>query len=173
MHIKAVLAILFVIGSVVLYQASNWWERAFATHTYSQVSPDGCIRIETYRPFWVLPSVLHRMPHPDPTSQVKLGMTWNHPIFKRAHEVRTGDTMGESIVFDPTMGDNSMDWGDPKSLGRRIVKTNGFPLVDSNRCSDGVTLAKLEAYYQREREAGWALEDARAKQRIDSNRESE
>lgn len=67
MGTKAILAIIAVASGIALYQASNWWERAYATYDSSEVSPDGCFRIDTYEPFWVLPSMLHRSPNTDPT----------------------------------------------------------------------------------------------------------
>jgi hypothetical protein len=89
-----------------------------------------------------------------------LGMRWEAAIFMRAHEVSTGDFLGETIVFDPSAGNDFMDWGDPKKPGRRVLAASGFPLADSTRCSDPATLAKLDAFYKRQHEASraaWAL----------------
>lgn len=159
MDTKTILAIVVVAGGVALYRASNWWERAYATYDSSEISPDGCIRIDTYEPFWVLPSIFHRIPDPDPTVSHGLGMQWDAPIFKRAYELNTGAFLGETVVFEPA-GQNLMFWNEARKPGRRIVLANGFPLVDSSRCSAEVTLAKLEAFYDRERDTNQPLQEA-------------
>jgi hypothetical protein len=146
MDTKTILAIVVVVGGATLYQASNWWERAYATYESSSTSPDGCIRIDTYKPFWVLPSMFHRIPHPDPTIRNGLGMQWDYPIFKRAYEISTDAFLGETVVFDPTSAHDFIDWGDAGNPGRRIVEANGFPLLDSDHCADEATLANLDAY---------------------------
>jgi hypothetical protein len=173
---KTVLAIAVLTVSIGLYQASTWWERALARKVSSEASPDGCLRLDAYDAFWVLPSVLHRIPSPELDGRYDLGMRWEAAIFVRAYEVSTGDYLGETIVFDPTAGNDFMDWGDPKKPGRRVVTVSGFDLVDSNRCSDPATLAKLGIAVEREREAVraqraiWDAEDRLAKPRTDSNR---
>jgi hypothetical protein len=147
--------VIAVAGGATLYQTSNWWERAYATYESSETSPDACIRIDTYKPFWVLPSMFHRIPDPDPTIRYGLGMEWDFPIFNRAYEVSTGASLGETIVYDPQSAPNFTYWGDVRTPGRRIVKTNGFLLVDSNRCADAATLERLDAYYKTGK---WTLE---------------
>jgi hypothetical protein len=147
MATKSIVAIFVVICTVSLHPASDWWERAYATYDSSEVSPDGCVRIDTYKPFWLLPTEFHRIPHPDPTIHIGLGRKWELPIFNRAYEVGTSAVLGETIVYDPTYAHDFIYWGDVRTPGRRIVETNGFPLLNSERCADTTTLAKLEAYY--------------------------
>jgi len=48
----SVLGVIVFTGSAALYQGSDWWERACATYDSSEMSPDGCIRIDTYDPFF-------------------------------------------------------------------------------------------------------------------------
>ncbi|HEY4292367.1 hypothetical protein [Luteibacter sp.] len=152
MNPKGTLAVIAVVGSLCFYQASNWWERTLATLESSELSPDGCIRVDTYSPFWVLPSILHRIPHPDPeASPIPLGNSWDYPMFKRAYEASTGNLLGETIVYDATSSFDSMYWNESNQTGRRIVYSNGFPLLDSDRCSDKATLSKLHAYYEKAR----------------------
>jgi hypothetical protein len=100
------------------------------------------------------------MPHPDPESRNDLGMIWNAAIFQRAYEAKTGDFLGESVVYDPVASFNTMFWNESREAGRRIVLSNGFPLVDSDRCADKETLAKLEVFYEKEREAMQPIVDA-------------
>nr|WP_063574049.1 hypothetical protein [Luteibacter rhizovicinus] len=102
-------------------------------------------------------------------------MRWEAAIFVRTYELSTGDYLGETIVFDPTAGNDFMDWGDPKKPGRRVVTVSGFPLIDSSRCSDPATLAKLGTALEREREAVRArraicdADDPIANRRMDPN----
>ncbi|HEY4293636.1 hypothetical protein [Luteibacter sp.] len=159
MDTKTILAIVGVAGGATLYQASNWWERAYAPYESSEISPDGCIRIDTYRPFWVLPPRFHRIPDSDPAVHNRLGRQWHYPIFKRAYEITTGTPLGESIVYDPA-GQKFIDWGDTRDVGRRVVTVNGFPLVDSQRCSDKATLTKLEAHHEQRRQANRPMQEA-------------
>ena len=166
MAMKALLALVVGVGVVALYPASNWWERAYATYDSSEVSPDGCFRIDTYEPFWILPSMFHRSPDPDPMIRNSLGRPWGDAIFKRAYEINTGEVLGETVVFDPVGPANLVYWGDTAQPGRRVVFANEFPLFDSSRCSDDATLAKLEAFYERQREANQPLVDAWRKQRM-------
>lgn len=161
--IFAGIVIAIVVGSL-LWKASNWWERAFAARVSSEVSPDECIRIDTYEPFWVLPSFFHRIPHPDPTVHNALGMRWDAPIFKRAYEERTGFFLGETVVYDPSAAHNLMFWNVSREPGRRIVLANGFPLVDSDRCADEATLAKLDAYRERRREGTQLMRKSRERE---------
>ena len=159
-NVKAVLAIFIFLGGVALYQASEWWERAYATLVSSKLSPDGCIRIDTYEPFWITPSIFHRMPHPDPELHNDLGMLWNAAIFSRAYEAKTGHFLGETVVYDPVASFNLMFWNESREPGRRIVLENGFPLLDSDRCADKETLAKLEVFYEKEREESRVRQEA-------------
>src|ERR1700755_2416678 len=92
--------VFIVASSIALYYSSNWWERAFATHMSSEISPDGCFRIDVYKPFRVLPSLLHSPPQLDPTAHNALFMGWELPVFKRAVEIGTGALLGETIVYD-------------------------------------------------------------------------
>jgi hypothetical protein len=153
---------LAVIGGVILYQAQHSWERLFATRVSSEFSPDGCIRVETYTPFWILPSFLHRIPDSDPSVRRGLGRRWEYPMFKRAYEVSTGAILGETVVFNASSAHAYIFWNESKEPGRRIVEANGFPLADTNRCADERTLAVLKAFEVREQQATWAKHVARA-----------
>lgn len=151
MRKRAILGIVLAVGGVALYTGSNWWERAFATYESSNTSPDGCIRIDEYKPFWILPSAFHLTPHPDPEASMNLGRDWVLPAFLRAYEVDTGTLLGETIVFDGSVAFDRVYWGNTSTPGRRIVVAYGFPLVDTDRCSDAATLAKLEAFNETQR----------------------
>jgi hypothetical protein len=121
-------------GAVVINQASNWWERALATHAESEISPDGCLRLESYTPFWVLPSIFHDLPHPD--SNAGYGITWGGPGFYRLFEVSSGKFLGESIVFDKSTVDGPIYWGEWDDKRHRSVWRGGFLVAETDKCSD-------------------------------------
>jgi hypothetical protein len=146
-----IVAFLALTGAV-LHFASNWWEKAWATYAFSRMSPDGCIRVDTYDPYWVLPSLFHPVPHPDPEAPTRWGIPWEASVFRRAYEVSTGKLLGETIVYDPTVAFNIADWGDPRSIGRRVFTAGGFPFVDTDRCADEATLKRLGDFYKSKRE---------------------
>jgi len=144
MDTKTILAIMFVTSSVGLCQASEWWEREFATLQVSGTSPDGCIRLDNFRPFWVLPSVFHPIPGIDGTYD-RPGMIWDAPTFARAYEASTGEFLGETITYDGAATVGGVYWGDPSKVGQRKIHVGGYPLPPTDRCADAATLAKLYA----------------------------
>jgi hypothetical protein len=164
MNAKLRLTIFSVVGFVALYQLSNWWERSLATYKSSEVSPDECFSIDTYEPFWVLPSALHRIPDPDPSFKNELGIEWQVPVFKRAYEISTGTLLGETIAFDRASTHELTFWNEARQPGRRVVVANGFPLFDSDRCADEQTLAKLAVGIERRYEALRLKQEAWAKE---------
>jgi hypothetical protein len=162
--------VVVVVGTgAALYEASSWWERAYATFKGSELSPDGCIRIDTYEPFWITPTVLHRIPHPDPESRNDLGMIWNAAIFRRAYEASTGAFLGQTVAYDPSSSFNLMSWNEAREPGRRVVLSDGFPFVDTDRCADAKTLARLEAYHEQRRKENRAMQEAWEEERERAN----
>lgn len=153
MRARPIIAVTLLVGGTTLYCASNWWERAFATYMSSELSPDGCFRIDAYQPFWIFPSILRRVPHPDPSTRNDLFMGWEVPVFKRAYEIETGELLGETIVYDIASSYSMTFWNMAREPGRRIVKVDGFPLFDSDRCADEATLAKLAGVLEQREEA--------------------
>jgi hypothetical protein len=160
MSVKVLVAVAVSFAAAILHQASNVWERSYAKFISSEMSPDGCIRVDAYEPFWILPSFLHRIPDTDPSIRHGLGRLWEYPMFKRAYEVSTGAMLGETVVFNASSAHAYIFWNESKEPGRRIVEANGFPLADTSRCADEMTLAKLEAAEEKEREAKWAVHEA-------------
>ncbi len=156
------------IGVATLAAASAWWEKAWSTYVMSEMSPDGCLRIDTFEPFWVLPSPFHRSAHPDASTRPSIGNVWEAVVFRRLYEDSTGTLLGETPVYDPVQAFNGIDWGDPNRAGQRQVSVNGFRLATTERCADQVTLARLEQYHARQRrsleaqQARWTHESERA-----------
>ncbi|WP_139382701.1 hypothetical protein [Luteibacter sp. 22Crub2.1] len=131
----------------------------------SEISPNGCIRVDTYSAFRVLPSVFHRIPHPDPSLQVGFAKRWHAAVFDRAYEASTGAFLGETIVYDPSSTFDYVDCGDTGKTGRRLVNIGGFMLADTTRCSDAATMARIEAFYERKRNEIQTSEKNREDQR--------
>jgi hypothetical protein len=119
---KILLAI--VLFQLVIWLASEWWEKALATRKYAKVSPDECFRLEKYRPFWVLPNALHSQSHPEPEEGVWPFWRfpeWDDPAFYRLYDQHTGTLLGETDVYDVgnlSGADLGVFWGGGKvSLG--------------------------------------------------------
>ncbi|HEY4291648.1 hypothetical protein [Luteibacter sp.] len=149
---RTTLVAFFTLVAVLLYVASNWWEKAWGTYDFSETSPDGCIRVDTFDPFWILPSPFHGLPHPDPQASTRWGALWEAPVFRRAYEASTGTFLGETIVYDPPSAFDGYNWGDERSIGHRVIRVNGFPLAKTDRCADEATLKRLSEYYKSKRE---------------------
>jgi hypothetical protein len=149
--LRVTLLILTSVAAIVLHVASNWWEKAWGTYQFSEISPDGCIRVDTFHPFWVLPSPFHLMPHPDPEMNTPRGVTWSTAVFRRAYEVGTEELLGETIVYDTSVAMDVLSWGDEHTVGHRSFTSDGFPFVDSDRCADEATLKRLGDFYEAEK----------------------
>lgn len=130
----------------MINQASNWWERALATYVESETSPDGCLRLQSYIPFWVLPSTFHNLPNP--SSDAGYGYTWRGPGFYRLFEVSSGEFLGESIVFDRSWGDGRINRGDWDAKAQRSVWMDGFLIATTDKCSDKKAQAFILRYMQ-------------------------
>jgi hypothetical protein len=116
--------ITLVVLPFLVWFASEWWEKALATRTgYTEVSPDGCFRLEGYKPFWVLPNALHSQPHPDPDGVRPFWWLpeWDWPAFYRLYDQHTGKLLSETDVYDVgnfNGADLGVFWGGGKvSLG--------------------------------------------------------
>jgi hypothetical protein len=70
-------------------------------------------------------------------------------MFDRLYERSSGKLLGESIVFDGATADYGVHWGDPDSVGRRVITTARFHLATTSRCADPETLSRLKAAYDR------------------------
>jgi hypothetical protein len=147
---KGLVAVILGVLSIASFLASEWWERGLGTYEDSVDSPDGCLRLDMYRPFWVLPSMFHHIPHPDDGPfDLGVGRLWESPQFYRLHERSTGQLLGESRVFDGVFSMGGLKWGDAKSVGERKVEIAMNPVAVTTRCADAMTLARLEAAYDR------------------------
>lgn len=104
------LAIIIAIGST-LWAASQWWEKGLATRWDEVTSPNGCYRLESLKPFWVLPNIFH--PRSDPNEDVppQKWPSWKYPGFYRLYDNRTGELLGESRIYDLHQASGPINWG--------------------------------------------------------------
>ncbi|WP_241149608.1 hypothetical protein [Pseudomonas sp. GXM4] len=108
--------VLAVLGLMVFYAglwvASEWWERAFATaYRAADISPDGCVRVQAFRPYWVLPASFHPKSPPDDPDDRSWFVRWESPAFFRLYDQRDGRLLGETDVYD------LVNWGGPVNWG--------------------------------------------------------
>ena len=95
-----------------LWTASNGWERGWAAKdSESSISPNGCYRIDSFKPYWVLPDFLHPMPHPFGDLPPKWFVWWGNPAFLRLYDHRNGDLISETEIYDAESAGGQLDWG--------------------------------------------------------------
>jgi hypothetical protein len=109
-RIAFVVAYITIAGG--LWTASHWWEKSLATRLSDPViSPSGCYRVETFKPFWVLPSMLQLDPDPNKDVPTKWFQVWGYPGFYRLYNHRSGELIGESKVYDLEYTSGLIHWG--------------------------------------------------------------
>lgn len=106
-------ALFFCVGSwATLWAASQWWEKALATPSgAARISPNGCYRVQDFKPFWVLPGIFHPRPHPDETVPLAWFPRWEIPAFFRLYDQRNGQLLGESEIYDLVADGGPLSWG--------------------------------------------------------------
>jgi hypothetical protein len=95
-----------------LWTASEWWEKGLAKSLGDPViSPNGCYRVESFKPFWVLPDVFHREPDPNEDIAPKWFPWWEYPGFYRLYDNRREILVGESKIYDLAYASGPISWG--------------------------------------------------------------
>lgn len=90
------------------YTASCWWERSCATLIDVAISPEACFRVETYKPYWILPYALHTTEdHEGDTHRWWRGL----PAFYRVMDQDSGEVLGETPVYDREFMLSGIHWG--------------------------------------------------------------
>ena len=112
-----------------LWMSSQWWEKGLAKRQGEpDISPNGCYRVETYKPYWVLPGILHRKPDPYGDIPLQWFPLWSYPGFYKLYDHRTNALLGESAIYDLTSASGPLDWGYRKfpevSAGTIIIGPN-------------------------------------------------
>ena len=75
------------------------------------ISRYGCYRLETFKPFWLLPDILHRKSDPNNDTEPKWLPWWGYPGFYRLFDNRSGELLGESDIYDLEQASGDIDWG--------------------------------------------------------------
>lgn len=95
-----------------LWIGSQWWEKGLADNLGdSAISPNGCYRVETFRPFWLLPDMLHRVAHPDTEVSPYMLPPGGYPAFFRLFDNRNGTLISETDIYDLEAASGSLYWG--------------------------------------------------------------
>lgn len=111
---KTKLKILIIAASTTccVYLMSEWWEKGLAIPLASPtISPNGCYRVERFKPFWVLPDMFHREPDPNGDVEPYWFPSWEYPGFYRLYDNRTGALLGESEIYDLAYASGRLTWG--------------------------------------------------------------
>ena len=109
--VAVALTIVFISGS--LWLSSEWWEKSWATPLSSpSISPNGCYRLETLKPFWILPPIFHRRAHPDEVIKPQWFPSWGYPGFYRLFDHRNGKLISETGIYDlASASGRRVNWG--------------------------------------------------------------
>ncbi|MFD2640874.1 hypothetical protein [Pseudomonas japonica] len=95
-----------------LWLSSEWWETGLAAPLSDPViSPNGCYRLQSFKPFWVLPDTLHRKADPNEDISPKWLPWWEYPGFYRLYDHRSGKLLGESRIYDLEQASGPINWG--------------------------------------------------------------
>ncbi|UTA52741.1 hypothetical protein L3D22_10065 [Lysobacter soli] len=129
--------------ALFLWFASQWWEKAFATVTSTEVSPGGCYRLVEYKPFWLIPESFH--PKRSPEQKWNPFKDWygpwmpnKMPGFYRLYDNRTGEKLGETAVYNLTwLETGDIHWPDAEldwmSAGYLTLAEHLPPCSDGHR----------------------------------------
>lgn len=103
------------IAAGLLWTASQWWQTGLATPSGAvHISPNGCYRVQKFKPFWILPNIFHTRTHPGEPNTPQWLPWWSSPGFYRLYDNRNGRLIGESDIHDLTSASGTLYWGDIK-----------------------------------------------------------
>ncbi|VVO30705.1 hypothetical protein PS718_04956 [Pseudomonas fluorescens] len=126
--------LMIVLGLVVFYiglwAASQWWEKALANpYGDADISPDGCARVQAFRPYWVLPNSFHPQFHPDDPQDLSWFIRWESPAFFRLYDNRNGQLLGVSRIYDLVAHGAPVSWGsrDDPSVMVGLIQIGDLP----------------------------------------------
>ncbi|MFD2644548.1 hypothetical protein [Pseudomonas japonica] len=99
------------ISLVGLWFASEWWEKGLASPWgEAKISPDGCSRVQAFKPFWLLPDKLHREFAPNENGKAEWFPTWELPGFYRLYNHHTNQLIGETVIYDLAFSGGRLSW---------------------------------------------------------------
>lgn len=109
-RISFLVAYITIAGS--LWVASQWWEKGLAKNLGDPaISPNGCYRIEAYKPFWVLPNIFHPESDPNEDRPPKWFPWWGYPVFFKLYNHRSGELISETNIYDLEPANGKITWG--------------------------------------------------------------
>ncbi|MFJ4375143.1 hypothetical protein ACIP1T_21370 [Pseudomonas japonica] len=102
---------ILIIACSGLWFASEWWEKGLASSLGdSELSPNGCSRLETFKPFWLLPDFLHPEAAPNDDGEVHWFRGWEMPGFYRLYDTFNGQLIGETVIYDLAFSGGRLSW---------------------------------------------------------------
>lgn len=129
---KSLVAVLLTTGLFAsIYYASTKWERSLGTVRYSRVSPEGCFRLDSVVPYWLLPKLLH--PYVDDGRLVVLTL-WD-PVFYRLYDNRTNELLDQTRIYNSELGNGPISWDSGNLDGPRHIAVGLLLISVHGRCS--------------------------------------
>ena len=94
-----------------LWFASEWWEKGLSSPKGGpKTSPNGCSSLQTLKPFWLLPNILHREFAPNEDGEARWFPSWESPGFYRLYDNYNGQLIGETVIFDLAYSGGRLNW---------------------------------------------------------------
>lgn len=102
---------IFAASLLGLWFASEWWEKGLASPKGApQMSPNGCSSLHTFKPFWLLPNLLHREFAPNEDGEARWFPSWESPGFYRLYDNYNGQLIGETVIYDLAYSGGGLSW---------------------------------------------------------------
>jgi hypothetical protein len=94
-----------------LWLASEWWEKGLASPMdEAENSPNLCSRIQTFKPFWLLPDIFHRELAPNDGAKLRWFHFWKVPGFYRLYDNYNNQLIGETVIYDLAYSGGRLSW---------------------------------------------------------------
>lgn len=95
----------------VMWFASEWWEKGLASPMdEAENSPNGCSRIQTFKPFWLLPDIFHSELAPNDGAKRRWFHFWEVPGFYRLYDNYNNQLIGETVIYDLAFSGGGLSW---------------------------------------------------------------
>ena len=105
------MAAIFGVAISALWFSSEWWEKGLASPIDdAENSPNGCSRIQTFKPFWLLPDIFHRELAPHEAAKPRWFHFWEVPGFYRLYDNYNNQLIGETVIYDLAFSGGRLSW---------------------------------------------------------------